>query len=42
VNVLCAELRPAALGLVEAFGIPDALLRAPIAVDEQVSGAGTD
>ncbi|MBC7372633.1 MAG: acyl-CoA dehydrogenase family protein [Frankiales bacterium] len=32
VNVLCAELRPAALGLVEGFGIPDHLLRAPIAV----------
>ena len=32
VNVLCGELRPAALGLVEGFGIPDALLRAPIAV----------
>ncbi len=37
-----AQLRPAALGLVEAFGIPDALLRAPIAVAEQRSGAGTD
>jgi acyl-CoA oxidase len=42
VNVLCGELRPAALGLVEAFGIPDALLRAPIAVAPQASGAGTD
>jgi acyl-CoA oxidase len=42
VNVLCGQLRPAALGLVEAFGIPDALLRAPIAVAEQRSGAGTD
>jgi len=42
VNVLCGELRPAALGLVEGFGIPDALLRAPIAVAPQVSGAGTD
>ena len=42
VNVLCGQLRPAALGLVESFGIPDALLRAPIAVDAQASGAGTD
>ena len=42
VNVLCGQLRPAALGLVESFGIPDALLRAPIAVAEQRSGAGTD
>ena len=42
VNVLCAELRPAALGLVEGFGIPDHLLRAPIAVAAQTSGAGTD
>ncbi|MCW2615740.1 MAG: acyl-CoA oxidase [Frankiales bacterium] len=42
VNVLCGELRPAALGLVQGFGIPDGLLRAPIAVAEQHSGAGTD
>ena len=42
VNVLCAELRPAALGLVEGFGIPDHLLRAPIAVAPQTSGAGSD
>ncbi|CAN5208086.1 hypothetical protein BH24ACT10_BH24ACT10_08010 [soil metagenome] len=42
VNVLCGQLRPAALGLVASFGIPDALLRAPIAVAEQRSGAGTD
>lgn len=42
VNVLCGQLRPAALGLVESFGIPDALLRAPIAVAPQTSGAGTD
>jgi acyl-CoA oxidase len=42
VNELCRELRPAALGLVDAFGIPDALLRAPIAVEPQHSGAGTD
>jgi acyl-CoA oxidase len=42
VNVLCGQLRPAALGLVESFGIPDALLRAPIAVEPQASGAGTD
>ncbi|MCW2679513.1 MAG: caiA [Frankiales bacterium] len=42
VNVLCGQLRPAALGLVDSFGIPDALLRAPIAVAPQTSGAGTD
>ncbi len=42
VNVLCAQLRPAALGLVQSFGIPDELLRAPIAVAEQRAGAGTD
>ncbi len=33
VNRLCAELRPDAVGLVDAFGIPDAVLRAPIAVE---------
>lgn len=32
VNTLCADLRPHALTLVAGFGIPDALLRAPIAV----------
>jgi acyl-CoA oxidase len=42
VNVLCGELRPAALGLVASFGIPDALLRAPIAVGEVHAPAGTD
>ena len=42
VNTLLADLRPHALTLVEGFGIPDALLRAPIAVAEQRSGAGTD
>ena len=42
VNELCRELRPHALDLVEGFGIPDALLRAPIAVAEQAAGAGTD
>jgi len=42
VNVLCGQLRPAALGLVEGFGIPDGLLRAPIAVAEQDAPAGTD
>jgi acyl-CoA oxidase len=31
VNDLCDELRPAAEGLVNAFGIPDACLAAPIA-----------
>ena len=42
VNVLCRELRPHALDLVEGFGIPDDLLRAPIAVGPQSGGAGTD
>jgi acyl-CoA oxidase len=42
VNELCRELRPAALDLVAAFGIPDGLLRAPIAVAAQASAAGTD
>jgi acyl-CoA oxidase len=46
VNALCRELRPAALGLVDAFGIPDALLRAPIARTDpgadQHAPAGTD
>jgi acyl-CoA oxidase len=42
VNTLCLELRPHALTLVGGFGIPDALLRAPIAVAEQVGGAGSD
>ena len=32
VNKLCAELRPDAVALVDAFGIPDELLAAPIAV----------
>ncbi|HEX7052103.1 MAG TPA: acyl-CoA dehydrogenase [Longimicrobiales bacterium] len=31
VNRLCAELRPDAVALVDAFGIPDAVLQAPIA-----------
>jgi len=31
VDVLCRELRPAALGLMEAFAIPDEVLAAPIA-----------
>jgi acyl-CoA oxidase len=30
VNTLCTELRPHARTLVDAFGIPDELLRAPI------------
>lgn len=34
VNRLCDELRPHATALVNAFGIPDALLRAPIATVE--------
>ncbi len=32
VNTLCGEIRPDAVALVDAFGIPDALVRAPIAV----------
>ncbi|MEZ5333030.1 MAG: acyl-CoA dehydrogenase [Thermoanaerobaculia bacterium] len=32
VEALCAQLRPAARGLVDAFAIPDALLAAPIAI----------
>ena len=40
VNVLCGELRPAALGLVEGFGVPDALLRAPIALADPNSTHG--
>ncbi len=42
VNTLCRELRPSAPTLVAGFGIPDELLRAPIALPEvdQV-GAGT-
>jgi acyl-CoA oxidase len=31
VDALCLELRPAALGLVDAFAIPDEILAAPIA-----------
>lgn len=31
VNVLCAEIRPDAVGLADGFGIPDRLLGAPIA-----------
>jgi acyl-CoA oxidase len=42
VNALCADLRPHALTLVAGFGIPDALLRAPIAIAEQTGGAGSD
>jgi len=34
VTKLCQELRPDALGLVDAFGIPDALLKAPIALKD--------
>ncbi len=41
VNTLCADLRPHALTLVAGFGIPDGLLRAPIAVADQV-GVGSD
>ncbi|NNM34754.1 MAG: acyl-CoA oxidase [Gemmatimonadetes bacterium] len=33
VNRLCREIRPHARSLVDAFGIPDSLLRAPIAQD---------
>jgi acyl-CoA oxidase len=38
VNDLCDEVRPAAEGLVDAFGIPDACLAAPIATDDLPSG----
>jgi acyl-CoA oxidase len=34
VNALCAEVRPEAVALVDGFGIPDALIRAPIAVSD--------
>ena len=34
VNALCEEIRPDAVALVDGFGIPDALLRAPIGVAE--------
>lgn len=33
VDRLCTALRPEAIGLVEAFGIPDSLLAAPIAIE---------
>jgi len=33
VNVLCAEIRPDAVGLADGFGIPDLLLGAPIAMN---------
>ena len=43
VNELCRQLRPDALALVDAFSIPDGLLRAPIATrGEQHAPAGTD
>jgi len=35
VNRLCGELRPQAVHLADAFGIPDDVLRAPIAVDPE-------
>jgi acyl-CoA oxidase len=35
VNRLCAEVRPSAVALVDAFGIPDALIAAPIALRER-------
>jgi acyl-CoA oxidase len=34
VTKLCQEIRPEVLGLVDAFGIPDELLKAPIALEE--------
>ena len=34
ISKLCQEIRPDCLGLVEAFGIPDELLKAPIAMEE--------
>jgi len=38
VNALCRELAPRALELVDAFGIPDELLGAPIGVANQPEG----
>ncbi len=35
VNALCHDLRPHALTLVDGFGIPDGLLRAPIGLQEE-------
>jgi acyl-CoA oxidase len=35
VNDVCDEVRPAAEALVDAFGIPDACLAAPIAVGDE-------
>jgi acyl-CoA oxidase len=35
VNELCAKIRPAAADAVEAFGIPDAVLAAPIALGDE-------
>ncbi len=40
VNVLCAEIRGEAEALVDAFGIPDSLLAAPIATRDAVDGRG--
>jgi acyl-CoA oxidase len=37
-NRLCAELRPHAGALVDAFGIPDAVLSAPIGLDGAYEG----
>jgi len=34
VTALCAEIRPDAVGLVDGFGIPDAILGAPIAIGD--------
>ncbi len=39
VNALCDELRPQAEALVDAFGIPDACLAAPIATQDRVEAA---
>jgi acyl-CoA oxidase len=37
VNALCGELRPHAEMLIDAFGIPDAVLAAPIALGEEAA-----
>ena len=37
VNALCGELRPHADLLVEAFGIPDVVLAAPIALGDEAA-----
>jgi len=40
VNALCGEIRPDAVALVDSFGIPDALLGAPIAIGPPSDSVG--